>query len=59
MLLGSLLEENFRQSLILGLGNPLVFIESPISFAVILFTIAVLIAPVVKRLRTRLIRRPC
>ncbi|WP_416797709.1 tripartite tricarboxylate transporter permease [Ciceribacter azotifigens] len=57
-LLGSLLEEDFRQSLILGLGDPSVFVDSPISLSVILFTIAVLIVPLVKRMGTY-IRRPC
>lgn len=58
-LLGSLLEENFRQGLILGLGNPRVFIDSPISFTVILFTIMVLVAPAAKGLGARLMRRHC
>lgn len=58
-LLGSLLEEDFRQSLILGLGDPFVFVESPISLAVILFTIAVLLAPVARNLGARLTRKPC
>ncbi|KKX29411.1 tripartite tricarboxylate transporter permease [Rhizobium sp. LC145] len=58
-LLGSLLEENLRQGLILGLGNPRIFVESPISLTVILFTVAILIAPAVRDLRTRLIRKPC
>lgn len=57
-LLGSLLEEDFRQSLILGLGDPSIFVDSPISLAVILFTVVILIAPVVKRMGTY-IRRPC
>ena len=55
-LLGSLFEENFRQGLILGLGNPLVFLDSPISLTVILFTIAVLMAPLAKGLKARMAR---
>lgn len=55
-LLGSLFEENLRQGLILGLGNPLVFLDSPISLTVILFTIAVLVAPLAKTLKTRMAR---
>lgn len=58
-LLGSLLEENLRQGLILGLGNPLIFLESPISLTVMFFTVAILIAPAAKDLRTRLTRKPC
>ncbi len=58
-LLGSLLEENLRQGLILGLGNPLIFAKSPISLTVILFTVAILVAPGVRDLRARLIRKPC
>jgi len=52
-LLGSLLEENVRQALIIGLGDPLVFAESPISLTVILFTLVVLLIPMVNRLRMR------
>lgn len=58
-LLGSLFEENLRQGLILGLGSPLVFLDSPISLTVILFTIAVLIAPLAKGLKARMARGPC
>ncbi|NTA14014.1 tripartite tricarboxylate transporter permease [Agrobacterium tumefaciens] len=52
-LLGSLLEENVRQALIIGLGDPRVFAESPISLTVILFTLVVLLVPIVNRLRVR------
>ena len=49
-LLGSLLEENIRQALVLGLGSPLVFAQSPISLTVLLFTAVIMLVPVVKRL---------
>lgn len=55
-LLGSLLEENLRQSLILGEGHPTVFLESPISVCLILITLAILIVPLVKSIGKRLAR---
>lgn len=56
-LLGSLLEENARQGLILGLGDPFVFLESPISLTIILFTGVILISPVLKMVGLRAVRR--
>ena len=53
-LLGSLLEENVRQGLVLGLGSPLVFAQSPISLVVMLFTAAILLLPLVKRFGARM-----
>ena len=58
-LLGTLLEENLRQGLILGMGNPLIFLESPIGATVILFTVAVLIIPLAKRFRARIVSPAC
>jgi putative tricarboxylic transport membrane protein len=58
-LLGALFDENLRQCLILSLGNPLVFLDSPISLTVILFTVAVLMAPLAKTLKPRMARSPC
>lgn len=54
-LLGSLLEENLRQGLIIGLGDPRIFIESPISLIVIVFTVAILVMPFAKGFGARLI----
>lgn len=58
-LLGSLLEENLRQALILGFGSPLVFIQSPISLVVMLFTAVVVLLPALKLLGTRLTGKTC
>nr|WP_278515606.1 tripartite tricarboxylate transporter permease [Brucella anthropi] len=57
-LLGSLLEENLRQSLILGEGSPMIFTESPISICLILFTLAILIIPMIKNIGVWFVRRP-
>lgn len=58
-LLGSLLEENLRQGLILGMGDPLIFLESPISLVVIFFTAVILIVPMLRMLQAHRIGEPC
>lgn len=49
-LLGSLLEENLRQGLILGFGSPLVFIHSPISLAFLIVAALTLLLPAARSL---------
>lgn len=49
-LLGPHLRKNLRQSLILGEGSPMIFTESPISICLILFTLAILIIPMIKNM---------
>jgi TctA family transporter len=53
-ILGPLMEENLRRSLVISRGDPMVFIERPISAALLLltvFAIAVLILPQIRRSR--------
>jgi putative tricarboxylic transport membrane protein len=49
--LGPLLETALRRSLILSDGSFLIFLARPISAAFILFSIAVLVAPLFSKLR--------
>jgi putative tricarboxylic transport membrane protein len=49
-LLGSLLEENFRQGIILGFGNPIVFFTSPISLAFLAVAALTLILPALRHI---------
>ena len=54
--LGALLEQNVRQGLLIGLGSPLIFIQSPISATLLAFAVVVILAPLVKAIVAR--RRP-
>jgi len=54
MVLGPTLEMSLRQGLILGRGDPTVFLERPITVALLLITAAILIWPLVRYLRARL-----
>ncbi|ALA18515.1 MULTISPECIES: tripartite tricarboxylate transporter permease [Chelatococcus] len=49
-LLGTLLEQNARQALILGFGSPSVFLHSPISVAFLAAAVLMLSVPVMRRL---------
>ncbi|WID99743.1 tripartite tricarboxylate transporter permease (plasmid) [Bosea vestrisii] len=49
-LLGTLLEQNTRQALIIGLGSPTVFFYSPISLGFLAATILMLSLPAMRRL---------
>jgi len=51
-LLGSLLEQNLRQGLILGYGSPLVFLTSPISLAFLAGAALTLALPLLRRARS-------
>jgi putative tricarboxylic transport membrane protein len=35
--LGPILEKSFRQSLLMGMGNPLIFVARPLSFGIFVF----------------------
>ncbi len=48
--LGSMLEQNLRQGLILGLGSPLVFLRSPISLAFLSVAALTLLVPLLRPL---------
>jgi putative tricarboxylic transport membrane protein len=50
-LLGSLLEQNLRQGLILGYGSPIVFLSSPISLAFLAVAGLALLMPLIRQLR--------
>jgi putative tricarboxylic transport membrane protein len=57
--LGSMFEQNLRQGLIIGFGDPLVFLKSPISAAFLALACLVVLAPLVLgRLRPRLLPEP-
>lgn len=58
-LLGSLLEENLRQSLILGYGDPRIFLESSISVTVLLMIAVVLVLPFAREIANRRSGRAC
>jgi putative tricarboxylic transport membrane protein len=45
--LGPILEKSFRQSLLMGAGNPLIFITRPISFGIFVFWVLLLFYPVI------------
>jgi putative tricarboxylic transport membrane protein len=45
--LGSMFEQNLRQGLIIGFGDPLVFLRQPISAAFLALSVLLLIAPVI------------
>jgi len=47
--LGSIFENSLRQSLLIGQGNPLVFLRSPIAAAVFALTAVVLLWPLIRR----------
>jgi putative tricarboxylic transport membrane protein len=52
-LLGSLLEANLRQGMILGFGSPVVFLTSPISFAFLAAASLTLLMPVLRHLASK------
>lgn len=55
-ILGPLLEEHFRRALLLGRGNPIVFLDRPISLVFVILTLLFLVGsllPVVKRVLVR------
>ena len=60
--MGPLFEQNLRQGLIIGFGNPAVFLESPISLGFLIAALIVVIGPHVLKLfwlgRTELDRAP-
>lgn len=53
LILGPIVEENIRRSLILSRGSWTIFIERPVSLALVLLTLAVLAIPAVQALRAR------
>ena len=49
--LGRMLEENFRRSLLLSRGDPLVFLERPISLVLLVIALALLISMILPAVR--------
>jgi len=52
--LGSLLEQSIKQALLIGYGDPIVFLQKPISAVILAATAAVLLWPVLANLRRRI-----
>ncbi len=50
-MLGPLLEENLRRAMILGRGDPSVFVTQPISAGLLILTLVVVLLPSVKKKR--------
>lgn len=50
-ILGPLMEENLRRSLVVARGDPLVFLERPISLVLLLMSATLLLWPLIKLLR--------
>ena len=48
VVLGEILENRLRQSLSLGDGNPLIFLTRPISLALIILSVLIVVIPVYK-----------
>jgi TctA family transporter len=58
-ILGPLMEENFRRAMYLSRGNPMVFVERPISALLLAMSVAllvILVMPAVKRKREEVFR---
>jgi TctA family transporter len=53
LILGPIMEENLRRSLLLSGGNPSIFVERPISLSILLFTAALMAFLVLPALRRR------
>jgi putative tricarboxylic transport membrane protein len=53
VVLGEILENRLRESLSLGDGNPLIFLTRPISLAMIILTVLIVVVPVYKDRRKR------
>lgn len=58
MILGPLLERNFRLSLILSSGNPLVFLTSPISVVILAFGLFLLVTTLRRQRELKGLQRP-
>jgi putative tricarboxylic transport membrane protein len=51
--LGPIMEESFRQSLLMGAGNPLIFLGRPISLGIFIFWVVILLCPIILGLLKR------
>lgn len=53
LVLGPIMEESLRRSLLISGGNPFIFFQRPISAVIILFTIFMLVSPLIPGLRKK------
>jgi TctA family transporter len=51
--LGPLMEENFRRSMVLSFGDPMIFLQRPISLCILLASLGLVALIVIPQLRTR------
>jgi putative tricarboxylic transport membrane protein len=51
--LGPLMEENFRRSMVLSFGDPMIFLQRPISLCILLASLALIALIVVPQLRSK------
>jgi len=55
MVLGTIIEDRMRESLSLSEGNPLIFLQSPISLSLFIATCLVITIPLVIDIRKKLV----
>jgi putative tricarboxylic transport membrane protein len=58
IVLGPLIEQEFRRSLAISVGDPLIFVARPISAVILLAALVLFIAPMLRRWSHRLSIRP-
>ena len=51
--LGPLMEENFRRSMVLSFGDPMIFLRRPISLCILLASLALIVLIIVPQLRVK------
>ena len=56
MILGPLAEQEFRRAMTISQGDPMIFVQHPLSLVLLLIAAAALLAPVAKRLFVRRLR---
>ena len=53
LVLGDILEDRLRQSLSISLGDPLIFFKRPISLAITIAAILVIVVPLIRQRQKR------
>jgi putative tricarboxylic transport membrane protein len=53
LVLGEIMEERLRESLSMSAGDPLIFVERPISLVILIVTALVIVVPLVRDCRSR------
>jgi putative tricarboxylic transport membrane protein len=51
--LGPLMEENFRRSMVLSFGDPMIFLQRPISLCILLASLALVVLIIIPQLRSK------